>query len=402
MDVVLDTNIYYSLIYTHGGQFTSANHFVELVTYLKRTNSNLVVPTIVLDELSAKYKREFSQQVKDARDAYESMTRNMMDEWQNFPDPDIDEQVEMLRLQLVNPSKGFKSKIVDAYKNISTEEVAHRGIERIRPASAKGEELRDVMIWLFALEHAKNGKIAFISDDGGYQGNPGDLHADLVNDLKHAKVDIRYYASLPKFITENSLKSEPAIAEEMAALISLAEVSKLAEPSLINLRTRQGKVTNAKIKSLTLVNAQKYSVADDAFYIEANYTVETALVLESALYVNAVINTLATTKQPQSLFEPGPLNTIASWNPGLASSGWNPGVFVQPAQPSIFGRIGNVLSPPLSGVSYEPTVVHYEYDAELAMKFSVRVSGKNKESLQLEELEILKLTIRRPEPQPAK
>lgn len=138
MDVILDTNIYYALIYAHGGQFTSANHFVELITYLKRTNSNLVVPTLVLDELSAKYKREFSQQVKDARDAYESMTRNMMDEWQNFPDPDIDEQLEMLRLQLLNPSKGFKSQIVDAYKNISTEEVAHRGIERIRPASAKG------------------------------------------------------------------------------------------------------------------------------------------------------------------------------------------------------------------------------------------------------------------------
>jgi hypothetical protein len=393
VDVILDTNIYYGLIYGHGSQFTAANYFVELVTYLKRTNSNLVVPTLVLDELSAKYKREFSQCVKTARDAHESMTRNMMDEWDEFYDPDIDEQVDMLRTQVLDPAKGFKSQIVDAYKAISTEEVARRGIQRIRPASAKGEELRDVMLWLFVLEHSKKGKVVFISDDGAFQGTTtNELHADLVDDTKRTQVEVLYYPSLSKFITENSLTSEVATREEMAALISFREIADLAEPLLLKLRTRPGKITSAKFTAVNIADAQKYRVGDDTFYIEANYTATADLILESAIYVNTFFNAL---RQPESSLDTpmsGLLTPVTTWNTP-AQSIWNAGMFASPVKQPLFGKIGNVLSPTLTNVSYEPTVTHHQYDADLAIKFSLRLHGNEKESLQLEELEIAKLAI---------
>jgi hypothetical protein len=400
VDVILDTNIYYTLIYAHGGKFTSANYFVELVTYLKRTNSNLVVPTLVFDELSAKYKRELSQCVKTARDAHESMTRNMMDDWDEFYDPDVNEQVDILRAQVIDPAKGFKSQIVDAYEAISTEEVARRGIQRIRPASAKGEELRDVMLWLFVLEHAKKGKVVFISDDGDFQGATTiELHTDLIHDIGRAKVEVLYYPSLSKFITENSLTSDRATNEEMAALISFLEIARLAEPLLLKLRTRQGKITSAKVTAANIADAQKYRVGDDTFYIEANYTATADLIIESAMYLNPTINTFVTGAQSEpSLYTavPGLLTATGAWTP--PPSVWHPGFSFPSAKQPHFGTFGNTLLPPVSGVIYEPTELHQNYDADLSLKFSLRLKGREKESLQLEELEILKLTIR-PKPE---
>jgi len=115
LDVILDTNIFYSLIYTHGGRFTSANHFVELITYLRRTSSNLIVPTLVLEELIGKYRREFSQLVKNARDAHHSMVRTMTTEWLDFEEPISGEQLQALEVQITKPAKGFNSKVIDAY-----------------------------------------------------------------------------------------------------------------------------------------------------------------------------------------------------------------------------------------------------------------------------------------------
>lgn len=44
MDVILDTNIYTSLLLSEGREIFSSNAFVELFTYLRRTKSNLILP----------------------------------------------------------------------------------------------------------------------------------------------------------------------------------------------------------------------------------------------------------------------------------------------------------------------------------------------------------------------
>jgi len=251
------------------------------------------------------------------------------------------------------------------------------------------------MLWLFVLEHAKKGKLAFISDDNTFQGTASDLHADLVHDIKQARVEVLYYPSLSKFITENSLTSEAATSEEMAALIPLAEIARLAEPLLLKLNTRQGKVTSAKVTTAKIADSQKYRVGDDTFYIEANYTATADLILESAIYLNPTINTFVTGAQSDpSLYTavPGLLTATGAWTP--PPSVWQPGFSFPSAKQPYFGTIGNTLLPPVSGATYEPTVLHQNYDADLSLKFSLRLKGREKESLQLEELEILKLTIR--------
>ena len=391
MDVILDTNIFYSLIYTHGGRFTSANHFVELITYLRRTNSNLIVPTLVLEELIGKYRREFSQLVKNARDAHHSMVRTMTTEWMDFEEPIPGEQLQALEDQITKPAKGFNSKVIDAYDAVFSREIARRGIERIRPANSKGEELRDVILWLITLEQAKHSKLAFISDDNGFKGPDDALHPDLVDELTKRKLEVLYYPSLQKFIIGNSLTSEKANAEEILTLVPLPDISDLSVPLLLKQTTRQGRVAAAHIKSATLVDAQKYRVAEDAFYVEANFAVAADLVTEDTIYLNTVLGSGSFEPLLEAGF-PGTLSAEQVWNPQPLRPAWNTPITAQSYKPfALLGSTRSIFAPPVSGAGYEPTVVRQTFNAELSVRFSIRLSGKKRESLQLEDIEIRKL-----------
>jgi hypothetical protein len=53
---------------------------------------------------------------------------------------------------------------------VDVNEVFLSGVKRRRPANKDGEELRDVIIWLIALQYADKEKkqIALVSNDGGF------------------------------------------------------------------------------------------------------------------------------------------------------------------------------------------------------------------------------------------
>ena len=62
MDVILDTNIIYSLLLAHGAEFTKIGRFADLTTCLRRSGATLVIPIVVLDEFSKKYVEPSSAQ----------------------------------------------------------------------------------------------------------------------------------------------------------------------------------------------------------------------------------------------------------------------------------------------------------------------------------------------------
>ena len=99
--------------------------------------------------------------------------------------PKRDAEVKAFQEKLLDPGLGFEVVVLEDYKNIALEEVVRRGVHRIRPANDNGEELRDVVIWLIALEHAKakNSQVAFITDDGHFTGPGENFHPDLLQDL---------------------------------------------------------------------------------------------------------------------------------------------------------------------------------------------------------------------------
>ena len=89
--------------------------------------------------------------------------------------PDLNAAQEMRTLSGVLKSglregEPLPLKVLSDYSIIDIKEVAARGITRMPPANAKGEELRDVMVWLGSLSYCRTSKraVAFVSDDMGF------------------------------------------------------------------------------------------------------------------------------------------------------------------------------------------------------------------------------------------
>jgi hypothetical protein len=76
-----------------------------------------------------------------------------------------------------------------------------RGVNRRRPANSEGEELRDVIIWLIALQYAETEKksVALVTADGGFW-NDTQVHDHILEDIKNRKVDVSVFRSVEDFV----------------------------------------------------------------------------------------------------------------------------------------------------------------------------------------------------------
>jgi hypothetical protein len=349
MDVVLDTNIYTALLFRQGRNIFSSNAFVELFTYLRRTKSNLIVPGPVFHEIIKEYSDMISASIKNMEDSWTTLQRNAMSRLIDCGPSDLDKEVETFREQLLNPGVGFEVIILEDYKGIALAEVVRRGVHRVRPSNEKGEELRDVVIWLVALEHAKtkNSKLAFITDDGHFKGSDGNFHPDLLRDLATHKVEILYYDSIPRFITSNALELSVVLPDEIAQLVKEG----LVESLLID-RFKAAKFEDVTVSGIQFEGAQKYKVADDSHYVEAKYM--------------AVVR--------YSEIEP-PLDSV----------------YFSGAQGGMFSGIGQKV--PLSSLAGTPFRKRYEAVVNLVLSFrTVADTAQSVEVLQIEIPESIQLS----------
>jgi hypothetical protein len=202
MDIVLDTNVYYSLVQKDGRGFTGANAYVQLIAYLRQTNSRLVILEPVLQEILARYSDLVSLSAKKASDAWTTLQHDAMTTKKELPKFQIENELSIFRARILDRASGFSLIHYNDYSSISVEEVFRRGVFRIRPANDEGEELRDVVIWLMALDFAAANKqpIAFITDDSHFKDTEGNLHPSLAEDAKVRNVIVSYYESIYAFI----------------------------------------------------------------------------------------------------------------------------------------------------------------------------------------------------------
>jgi len=365
MDVILDSNILLGLIKSKGREFFKLNVFVELLTYLRRTNSKLVIPAVVFEETLARYGDFIGQNIKDASDALESMQRNAITLWHDFDLPDKTKEVAGLKEILLKPGTGVDSLIYESYPKISLAEVARRGINRIRPANDKGEELRDVILWLSALEYAAGkSEIAFISPDGHFK-KPDEnvLHPQLVLDISERKVKIKYYNSIADFVRDNSLDKNSLEANTLLQFVTYPEVSFLAQDWLTGAMLNNETIREARVTNISFKSAEEYKVGDQASYIEAEYSLTLDLHTEQTLTsVSTFLN-----KPYQSFLGLGQYTdalptylTHQSFFEGLTPKG----VTVFTAEP--------------------PKPISREFQADFVVQVSLRVTGGSRESLELD------------------
>lgn len=288
MDVILDTNIYYHDFRMKG------THFQELFTYLRRADSSLVIPRVVMLESEKKYRDALSKPIKELRAAWDGMRAKAISNIGEFDDPvDIDAEVSLFKERLKQPAPKVKVQFYDDYSGVSVEEVVRRGVERVRPASEKGEELRDVILWLMVLDYAKKfqGKTAFISDDGEFHTPNGDLHEMLAGDIARNGVQVSYYRSISSFIQGNSLRTEVMNAELFFSFITSDSVEKEARESIERSREFRGAVQAVKIDTLRFSRGQRYEVEQNSFYVESLLTGTARVTVLEPRYITFSANT---------------------------------------------------------------------------------------------------------------
>ena len=370
MDVILDTNIYTALLLSQGRKIFSSNAFVELFTYLRRTKSNLILPGPVFHEIIKEYSDLISGSIRKAQDSWTTLQRNAMSNPIVFVPPELDEEVGAFKEEFLNPGKGFEVIVLDDYKNIALEEVVHRGVYRIRPASDSGEELRDVVIWLLALEHAKakGSKVAFITVDGHFQGPDENFHPDLLQDLATHKVEIQYYDSIPKFVRRNALDLYVVTAAEIAPMVEKGVITRLVTERF------ERAYEDVMVSDIEFQGAEKYKVGDDSFYVEAKY-------IGVVRYTR--ITVLPNILQPPSVVHVAPSAfTINPMQPSQFNPDF-PGV-----QTAAFGRIGQ----PITLSSFAPASVRTNNEAVLNLVLSFRTESGTTQSVEILDIKISKNT----------
>ncbi len=247
MYIVLDTNIYRN-DYTLAGP-----EFAELFGFLERTQFTLIVPTIVIDEVRARFREDIANRFNAYRSALGNLERIMAVPLLKAPIVDFDDEVKKFITRITTRAR--VRILVEDFGVVNLADVVRRGIERRRPADTNGEQLRDVAIWLGTLNLAKrvNEKVVFISGDNrafgksgkkdSFQENEG-LHPDLQAEIGREKLQLEFYKDIGSFLLSQSshwdridrqiwqrLVNEPLIltAIEQAAKDQCPEIDNISE-----------------------------------------------------------------------------------------------------------------------------------------------------------------------------
>jgi hypothetical protein len=272
MDVVLDANVYLSDPRMEGISFRS------LLDYLRKTQSNLVLPKLVFDEVLARYPERLDMQAKKTIGAVNSL-RNLVFETTISKVPDIDtvREVRGLASKLIQPSGYVKAILLKDFSGISVEEVARRGVERVPPASAAGEELRDVITWLMILKHAEEAKqeIAFVTADEDFGGG-GVLHPQLVKELVARKVTLYLYRTIDNFIKRHAPTPQAIASEQAFTIIGKQQILDLFETETRALFPSWQGASPFQVLSrdVTFIRGSLYDVGADSQYGEVEFSGE--------------------------------------------------------------------------------------------------------------------------------
>jgi len=267
MDVALDSNEFLSDPRMEGVRFQT------LLSYLRKTQSDLLIPKIVLDEVIARYPERISEPHNRAANAVRLLRSLLLaTKIPAIPELKVDREIAAMKRKLKKPSPHVQSVVLTNFGDVSVQEVARRGIERIPPANAKGEELRDVMIWLMVLRRAeKSGEdVAFISNDEHFREGV-ELHPKLKDDLQGGKIKLHFYKAIDDFIKAHAPAPRQLIEDEAYQLRSKQFLLDLFEIEARRFFPRYwGSATEVEItdRKLKFVQAALYDVGAGSQYGE--------------------------------------------------------------------------------------------------------------------------------------
>ncbi|MFZ2384740.1 MAG: PIN domain-containing protein [Candidatus Omnitrophota bacterium] len=110
------------------------------------------------------------------------------------------------------------------------QEIVKRAIYRVKPCTERGEEFRDVLLWLTVLDIArlaKNDELIFISNNiHQFSDGKNSLHSDLFKETENAKLQIKYYQSLDQFIEAHAVKIDFITKDWLSSVLDVDIIDK--------------------------------------------------------------------------------------------------------------------------------------------------------------------------------
>jgi predicted nucleic acid-binding protein len=389
MDVVLDSN---TIIADYA---LKSARFAALWDYLRKSDSRLVLFKLVYDEVIQHYIRDFDDKVSKRWEKFQGLLIA------RHPRPDIQQQLKTLRARLKAPSDAVHVVFVADYGNVSMDEVVTRGVKRLRPASSSGEELRDVVLWLAALDYARREKrpLAFVSNDSGFWQEAAEEPAEQIrSDINGVESVIRLYRTVESFLAENGLTKKPVEAHWANQIFSTANLADVVLRRVVGSDLPSASVTSSSVASVELESGALYDIASDAQFAELSYRIKYDVELQllpvpgpSSDFAhldwvpeNVITNPIRFLPNPLAPIIAAPIPYPSTSRPpySMYPALWTAPPSEQPGQWFMQRGYGNQL---LS----EP--VNVAYALEVSAKFSVRLINGEPTEVKLDSYKLLKL-----------
>lgn len=222
MDVLLDTNA----VRASGIDSVA---FRALSTYLQRTRSRLLIPSVVLEELCAQRRMLIQKLQRDLESVYNDLRRLFPGDTVAPPLLDSSAALTAYREQVLRSADK-----VEVLVNVADDltELVRRLAGRIPPASPNGEEARDVLLWLTLVSIARAGRVAFISGDQKAFFKSGELRPELLSDLGSFQSNVEAFNGLDEFLRVHHARSSFIDTSWIKEQIGTKQVSQAVEDFL--------------------------------------------------------------------------------------------------------------------------------------------------------------------------
>ncbi len=212
-----------------------STRFDGLVEYARKTESTVVIPQLVLDELSHSYRRELHQKAQAVIRDVQKLNGFISEPLPQVPLPDLDTATAEF-VAHVKSRLALGSTSILPYRDDFLVPVLQRAMTRTPPCSDRGEEIRDALIWMTLLEVAKaSGEpVALISNNTKqFSGGDGSLHPVLAKEAADGGLTVHFYTSLDDFLRDHSAPLDFITSEWVASAISADTVVDAASSKLL-------------------------------------------------------------------------------------------------------------------------------------------------------------------------
>lgn len=205
MNIILDSNILVRDI-------KLSNENIEIILdYLDKTNSSVILPKIVIEEIKNLYGKNITEKLSTYEKA-ETKLKSVLVNSLEFAKITVDLEKESNDyIKFVMEKLKVKEEQIIKYKNEYLPELVNRAVNKLKPLGENGQQFRDGLLWLTTMDYAEtveNKEIIFISSNTKdfASNSSGRLDEQLQKELDERGIRIHFYKDIESFVKNHASK----------------------------------------------------------------------------------------------------------------------------------------------------------------------------------------------------